>query len=114
MLSVFPRDVLDEIWNLIESVSKGFPTYPSNSISLLSCPSAYAKSLEIFVRCIHITPVDSPVFMGAVCEQQRLGQACASEEAGMSLCRLQLEQPTILLVRLNEFNNELIKPFQAS
>ena len=28
MLSIFPRDVLDEIWDLIESVSEGFPTYP--------------------------------------------------------------------------------------
>ena len=27
MLSFFPRDVLDEILNLIESVSEGFPTY---------------------------------------------------------------------------------------
>ena len=27
MLSFFPRDVLDEIWDLIESVSQGFPTY---------------------------------------------------------------------------------------
>ena len=26
MLSFFPRDVLDEILNLIESVSEGFPT----------------------------------------------------------------------------------------
>ena len=25
MLSFFPRDVLDEIWNLIASVSEGFP-----------------------------------------------------------------------------------------
>ena len=24
---LFSRDVLDEIWNLIESVSEGFPTY---------------------------------------------------------------------------------------
>ena len=23
----FPRDILDEIWDLIESVSDGFPTY---------------------------------------------------------------------------------------
>ena len=23
----FPRDVLDEIWDLVESVSEGFPTY---------------------------------------------------------------------------------------
>ena len=27
VLSVFPRDVLDEVLNLIESVSEGFPTY---------------------------------------------------------------------------------------
>ena len=27
MLSLFPRDVLDEIWDLIESVSEGFPTH---------------------------------------------------------------------------------------
>ena len=27
MLSFFPRDVLDEIWDLLESVSRGFPTY---------------------------------------------------------------------------------------
>ena len=27
VLSFFPRDVLNEIWNLIESVSEGFPTY---------------------------------------------------------------------------------------
>ena len=27
VLSFFPRDVLDEIWDLIESVSEDFPTY---------------------------------------------------------------------------------------
>ena len=27
VLSSFPRDVLDEIFDLIESVSEGFPTY---------------------------------------------------------------------------------------
>ena len=27
VLSFFPRDVLDEILNLIESVSEGFPSY---------------------------------------------------------------------------------------
>ena len=27
MLSFFPRDVLDEILNLIEAVSEGFPSY---------------------------------------------------------------------------------------
>ena len=27
VLSFFPLDVLDEIWDVIESVSEGFPTY---------------------------------------------------------------------------------------
>ena len=27
MLSFFPQGVLDEIWNLIESVSEAFPSY---------------------------------------------------------------------------------------
>ena len=27
VLSFFPRDVLDEIWDVIESVSEGFLTY---------------------------------------------------------------------------------------
>ena len=27
VLSFFPLDVLDEIWDLVESVSEGFPTY---------------------------------------------------------------------------------------
>ena len=31
VLSFFPRDVLDEIWDLIESVSELFPTY-SNAL----------------------------------------------------------------------------------
>ena len=31
MLSFFPRGVLDEILNLIESVSEGFPTYFSSA-----------------------------------------------------------------------------------
>ena len=35
VLSFFPRDALDEIWDLIESVSEGFPTY-SCSITVLS------------------------------------------------------------------------------
>ena len=35
VLSFFPLDVLDEIWDLIESVSEGFLTYSSISIFLL-------------------------------------------------------------------------------
>ena len=33
VLSFFPRDVLDEILNLIESVSEDFPSYSCNRIS---------------------------------------------------------------------------------
>ena len=33
MLSFFPRGVLDEILNLIESVSEGFPSYFYNFIT---------------------------------------------------------------------------------
>ena len=36
MLSFFPRDVLDEILNLIESVSEGF----QNSNFIAGCPKA--------------------------------------------------------------------------
>ena len=38
VLSFFPRDVLDEILNLIESVSEDFPSYSSiaHSLSLLN------------------------------------------------------------------------------
>ena len=31
MLSFFPRGVLDEILNLIESLSEGFPSYSSKT-----------------------------------------------------------------------------------
>ena len=34
VLSFFPRDVLDEILNLIESVSEDFPSYSSRLISI--------------------------------------------------------------------------------
>ena len=33
MLSFFPRDSLDEIWDLVGSVSEGFPTYSSKDTS---------------------------------------------------------------------------------
>ena len=35
VLSFFPRDVLDEILNLIGSVSEGFPSYSLLSVILL-------------------------------------------------------------------------------
>ena len=36
VLSFFQRDVLDEILDLIESVSGGLPTYPFNYVELRS------------------------------------------------------------------------------
>ena len=42
MHSFFPRDVLDEIWNLIESVSEGFPIY------LLLCLRRFNNTSEFF------------------------------------------------------------------
>ena len=41
MLSFFPRDVLDEIWDLIESVSENFPIF-----SCIQCIRAV-----VFVLC---------------------------------------------------------------
>ena len=40
VLSFFPRDVLDEILNLIESVSEDFPSY--------FCPSSVVRALSTF------------------------------------------------------------------
>ena len=36
VLSFFPRDVLDGIWDLIGSVSGGFPTYSCNNLKKVS------------------------------------------------------------------------------
>ena len=47
VLSFFPWDVLDEILNLIESVSEGFPTY---SCTTKSVQSANSPSLDLFGR----------------------------------------------------------------
>ena len=39
VLSFFPQDVLDEIWDLIESVSEGFPSYSSiSAVSIMLKP----------------------------------------------------------------------------
>ena len=58
MLSFFPRDVLDEIWDLIESVSEGFPSYSrstENIVKYLGCPKGIAvldwwESSQMFER----------------------------------------------------------------
>ena len=48
MLSFFPRDVLDEIWDIIESVSEGFPTNRSvRSVAYKNDDSAYFRFLFV-------------------------------------------------------------------
>ena len=37
VLSFFSLDVLDEIWDLVESVSEGFLTYSSMARTLMAC-----------------------------------------------------------------------------
>ena len=62
MLSFFPRDVLNEIWDLIESVSKGFPTYSLDilfftqrkSILLLSSRYHIMSHALILNNCVKI------------------------------------------------------------
>ena len=48
MLSFFTLDVLDEIWDLIESVSEGFLTYFLTSDLVLS----YTDKMLVFRRVI--------------------------------------------------------------
>ena len=50
MLSFFPRGVLDEILNLIESVSEDFPFYSSIAISLSLSPNYLSDMTEILLR----------------------------------------------------------------
>ena len=47
MLSFFPRDVLDEILNLIESVSEGFPSYSATKFSSLNDMTAFAGLVSL-------------------------------------------------------------------
>ena len=47
VLSFFPLDVLDEIWDLIESVSEGFLTYSCISELLCLCCVEILKNLPV-------------------------------------------------------------------
>ena len=49
VLSFFPLDVLDEIWDLIESVSEGFLTYSLvMATSFLSNTKMYGKVIYMY------------------------------------------------------------------
>ena len=50
VLSFFPLDVLDGIWDLIESVSEGFLTYSSISHSLSSSSAHHPDVTERLLK----------------------------------------------------------------
>ena len=63
VLSFFPQDVLDEIWDLIESVSEGFLTYSFIYI----CVNMQQKkkenkqtNKEYFSKATRINHIDKP------------------------------------------------------
>ena len=53
VLSFFPRDVLDEILNLIESVSEDFPSYSLITWSF-NTGFSYCGDLDMFVNEIYM------------------------------------------------------------
>ena len=57
MLSFFPRDVLDEIWDLIGFVSEGFPTYFCISELLCLCCVEILKTLLVHSFNALIIPI---------------------------------------------------------
>ena len=56
MLSFFPRGVLDEILNLIESVSEGFPTYFCNNFCYCRKLDELCKQFICFISIVNLTP----------------------------------------------------------
>ena len=50
MLFFFPRDVLDEILNLIESVSEGFPSYSCQKFQLRHTDNIYKKIMNNLLK----------------------------------------------------------------
>ena len=48
VLSFFPQDVSDEIWDLIESVSEGFLTYSFRTVEIVKERSCAMLSLTIY------------------------------------------------------------------
>ena len=57
VLSFFPLDVLDEIWDLIESVSEGFLAYSCISELLCLCYVEILKNLPVHSFNALIIPI---------------------------------------------------------
>ena len=64
VLSFFPRDVLDEILKLIESVSEDFPSYSCNYRYYLS----YIHYLIKFNVTLHLLNVTSTLILSVKCD----------------------------------------------
>ena len=54
----FPRDVLDEIWDLTESVSEGFPTYSYSNIRLFADDTSLSIVVENLVSAAQMLNSD--------------------------------------------------------
>ena len=63
MLSFFPRDVLDEILNLIESVSEDFPSY-SLTYALVNFDAIISHLIVSYLR--HLIVYVPNIFLGIV------------------------------------------------
>ena len=60
MLSFFPPDVLDEIWDLIESISEGFlPTLPYHFKKIIVCYKEIGYNIDVLrqTACLVVNPV---------------------------------------------------------
>ena len=63
VLSFFPRDVLDEILKLIESVSEDFPSYSFKQVNI-SCPG-----IEMCAHiCMHVNEYLSTEVYMPICK----------------------------------------------
>ena len=67
MLSLFPRDVLDEILNLIESVSEGFPSYSFMLSLSVDNQSEVIEAFNSTSRCLDdLSNIDNNFFNSMV------------------------------------------------
>ena len=68
VLSFFPRDVLDEILNLIGSVSEGFPSYSFKQLMLYMGSRLFTyyfrrrRFLKIYIMYVILTPLASDLW----------------------------------------------------
>ena len=60
MLSFFPLDVLDEIWDLIESVSEGFLNYSKNTLIMCNKDCEHTKLIPNWVKCVTSPAIEAP------------------------------------------------------